>query len=321
MITVESHGAFGANGVGLERLPFPLSFNVAEAEGSWTVSGAAARAWELIDVLTRTANDTVVVLNLESNSLFDKDNRPWPPSRIAAQRGVACTARPVGDRAAGSMDLGEEFLMMRRDDLPRFLGGGWAPYELSLVDVPAGTTAERLDALELAVGAAVVAGEPVLPRLSGSRFWYSGHDDCYLTAESTDPAMPPALLARLLALLAGSALIGAGHSAPVEVPEPDEALPRRLIAESPHWVGSVREATGTTVTVGLSALSQPWRLGGQPPERLDYAATLDLTRGGWGLAAGAAGGEEAFQDCYHLLRADYVPAVVSADSCRRSTQS
>ncbi|MBD0669946.1 hypothetical protein [Streptomyces sp. CBMA156] len=288
MITVESHGAFGANRVGVERLPFPLSFSVGEAEGSWTVSGAAARAWELIDVFTRTANDTVVVLNLESNSLFDKDNRPWPPSRIAAQRGVDCTARAVGGRAPGSMDLGEELLMMRRDDLPRFLGGGWAPYELSLVDVPAGTTAAQLDALDLAVGAAVVAGEPVLPRLGGSRFWYSGHDDCYLMAESTDPAVPPALLARLLALLAGSALIGAGHAAPVEVPEPDEALPRRLIAESPHWVGSVRKVSGTTVTVGLSALPRPWRLGEQPPEQPGYAATLDLALGGWRLASGGS---------------------------------
>ncbi|MFE6871554.1 hypothetical protein ACFVFS_34015 [Kitasatospora sp. NPDC057692] len=32
----------------------------------------------------------------------------------------------------------------------------------------------------------------------------------------------------------------------------------------------------------------------------------------------ADGGEEAFKDCYHLLRGDYVPAVVAADSCRKA---
>ncbi|WP_380282192.1 hypothetical protein [Kitasatospora purpeofusca] len=35
---------------------------------------------------------------------------------------------------------------------------------------------------------------------------------------------------------------------------------------------------------------------------------------------GADGGEEAFKSCYHLLRDDYVPAVVAADSCRKATK-
>ncbi|MFD5437843.1 hypothetical protein ACFWJ4_37545 [Kitasatospora sp. NPDC127067] len=37
--------------------------------------------------------------------------------------------------------------------------------------------------------------------------------------------------------------------------------------------------------------------------------------------AGAAGGEDAFRTCYHLLRVDYVPATVAADACRRAPNS
>ncbi|WP_229929140.1 hypothetical protein [Kitasatospora xanthocidica] len=35
---------------------------------------------------------------------------------------------------------------------------------------------------------------------------------------------------------------------------------------------------------------------------------------------GAAGGKEAFQSCYHLLREDYVPAVIAGNACRKAAQ-
>lgn len=283
VIEVERHGAFNVNCVGLERLPFPLSFSVREAGGSWLVSAAAARAGELIDVLTRTANDMVVVVNLATNSFLNEDYQQWRPSLIAAEQGVDCTVHPVGAWASDSIELGEEFLVMHRDSLPRFLSSDWSPYELSLVDVPAGATPERLDELTLVIGTAT-GDEPVLPRLDGSRFWFSGHDDCYLAVESMDPAMPASVLGRLLALLAGSALIGADGASSVRVPEPDNALPEQLIRESPHWIGAVGTASVTMVTVKLSALSQRWRLGQDLPERADRVATLNLDHGVWHLA-------------------------------------
>ncbi|MFG2919719.1 hypothetical protein ACGF0D_43485 [Kitasatospora sp. NPDC048298] len=284
MIKVERHGAFNVNCVGLERLPFPMSFSVREAGGSWMISAAAARAGELIDVLTRTANDTVVV-NLATNSFLDEDYQQWRPSLIAAEQGVDCTVHPVGAWAADSIELGEEFLVMHRNSLPRFLSSGWSPYELSLVDVPAGATPGQLDELALVIGTAA-ADEPVLPRLDGSHFWFSGHDDCYLAVESTDPAMPSSVLGRLLALLAGSALIDASGASSVGVPEPADALPEQLIAESPHWMGAVGNASGTTVTLKLSPMSQRWRLGQQLPKQAGYTATLDLAHGMWHLTAG-----------------------------------
>ncbi|MER7585549.1 hypothetical protein [Kitasatospora sp. NPDC097691] len=31
-----------------------------------------------------------------------------------------------------------------------------------------------------------------------------------------------------------------------------------------------------------------------------------------------AGGQEAFEACYRILRSDYVPAVVAANACRKA---
>lgn len=72
--------------------------------------------------------------------------------------------------------------------------------------------------------------------VTGWCLWYSGHDDCYVWVESTDQGIGPAILARLLALLAGSALAKAG---PVEVTEPAGSLFEASIEESRHWMGVI----------------------------------------------------------------------------------
>ncbi|MBC3840860.1 hypothetical protein GXW82_12960 [Streptacidiphilus sp. 4-A2] len=61
MIEVRNDGAFSINSVGTDRLPFPLTFTAREADGSWQISASAARAGELIDLLSGSANDTVLV--------------------------------------------------------------------------------------------------------------------------------------------------------------------------------------------------------------------------------------------------------------------
>ncbi|MCX4791735.1 MULTISPECIES: hypothetical protein [unclassified Streptomyces] len=73
MIEVERNGAFNVNSVGMNRLPFPLSFTVREVDGSWQISASAAQASELIDVLSRSANDTILVVDLATNSFLHED--------------------------------------------------------------------------------------------------------------------------------------------------------------------------------------------------------------------------------------------------------
>ncbi|MFF7024837.1 hypothetical protein ACFY97_27990 [Streptomyces klenkii] len=280
MVEVGRDGAFNVNSVGMDHLPFPLSFSVCEAGRSWQISASAARASELIDVLSRSANDTVLVVDLATNSFLDEDFQQWRPSLIAAEQGIDFAVHSLGAWASDTLGLGEEILVMHRDCLPRFLDGSWSPYELSLVDVPMVPAPDQLDEIALAMGTAAF-DEPVLRHIEGSRFWYSGHDDCYLTVESTDPTMPALILSRLLALLAGSALVSADETSSVMIPEPDIATTDRLIRESPHWIGAVGATSGTLVTIHLSAMPQPWHLGQKPAAHVDYTATLDLIRGTW----------------------------------------
>ncbi|MCO1597709.1 hypothetical protein M8C17_21395 [Micromonospora sp. RHAY321] len=278
MVQVGPHGAFSVNSMGLDRAPFPLSFSVHEAMGCGIVYAAAAQAAELADVLMSTANGTFIVVGLETNSFLDDEYLPWRPSRIAAEQGVDCEVHSLDVLTSGVIGLSEEALVIRRDDLPRFLAG-WSPYELTLIDVPGTPTAERVDEIVLALGTAL-HGEPVLPALAGSRLWFSGHDDCYVAVESTDPVMPAAVLSRLLALLAGSALFDASA---VDVTDPDVETMESLIEESPHWIGVLGTRSDGSIAVDLSATSEPWRLGQSAPEQVDRTAIYDIAYGAWRL--------------------------------------
>jgi hypothetical protein len=280
MVVVGRHGAFSVNSVGLGGAPFPLSFSVREVNNSRVVDAAAAQAVELVDVLERAANDTIVVVDVATNSFLDEAYVQWRPSRIAAEQGVSCEVHPLGALAAGVVGLSEEVLVMRRDDLARFLAN-WSPYELTLIDVPGTPTPERLDEIALAIGTAT-NDEPVLPALVGSCLWFSGHDDCYAAVESTDRAMPAAVLGRLLALLVGSAL---GDDSSVDVPDADGAIVEALIEESRHWIGALSTMSENSVTVELSATSERWRLGQRLPERIDHTAVYDVALEVWRLAA------------------------------------
>ncbi|GLZ61354.1 hypothetical protein [Micromonospora sp. NBRC 107095] len=281
MVEVGPHGAFSVNGVGLNAAPFPLSFSVREVEGSWLVHATAAQAAELADVLMTAVNDTIMVAGLWTNSFLDEGFAEWPPSRIAAEQGVSFEAHQVGSLTSGVVGLSEEALLIRREQLPRFLAG-WYPYELTFVDVPGTPSAERVDEMIVTIGTATF-DEPVLPALAGSRLLFSGHDDCYVSVETTDPAVPAAVLGRLLALLVGSAL---ADTTAVEVTAPDVETVQRLIEESRHWVGELGPPTRGSVTVELHAM--PWRLGQSVPKQGDRRMVYDVASRVWRLTGAVA---------------------------------
>ncbi|RAN96817.1 hypothetical protein GAR05_03880 [Micromonospora saelicesensis] len=277
-VEVGPHGAFSANSVGLDRAPFPLSFSVRETGGSWMVTATAAQAAELADVLMLAGNDTIMVVGLETNSFLDEEYQQWRPSRIAAEQGVSFEVHQVAALAAGVVGLSEEAVLIRREQLPRFLAG-WYPYNLTLVDVPATPSAAQVDEMIVVIGAATY-DEPVLPALAGSRLLFSGHDDCYVAVETTDRAVPAAVLGRLLALLVGSALV---NTTVVEVTAPDVETVQRLIEESRHWIGELGTATPGWVTVDLHATSESWRLGQSVPKKVDRRMVYDVANRAWRL--------------------------------------
>ncbi|BCJ68375.1 hypothetical protein [Polymorphospora rubra] len=281
MVTVRPDGAFSVNSVGLDRAPFPLSFSLAEGAGHWVVHATAAQAAELADVLAHAAKDTIVVVDVATNSFLDEEYVQWRPSRIAAAQGTTCASHQLGALATGVVGLGDEMLVMRCDELTGFLDG-WSPYELALVGVPNRPNGDQLDELALAVGTAR-HDRPVLPTLPGCRLWYSGHDDCYVRVESSDLGPCLAVLGRLLTLLAGSALVV--DAVPVEVAEPADTLVETLVAESRQWIGRLGDVSRNAVTVSLSATSEPWRLAQPLPDRVDRTAVYDVVGATWRLTA------------------------------------
>ncbi|WP_308193476.1 hypothetical protein [Micromonospora alfalfae] len=275
-VEIRPDGAFSVNSVGLDGAPFPLSFNVCEKGGSWMVTATAAKAAELADVLMFAGNDTIMVVGLDTNSFLDEDYQQWRPSRIAAEQGVSFEVHQVGALTAGVVGLSEEALLIGREQLPRFLAG-WYPYELTLVDVPGTPSAARVDEMIVVIGTATY-DKPVLPALAGSRLLFSGHDDCYVVVETTDRAVPAAVLGRLLALLVGSALV---DTTVVAVTTPDVETVQRLIEQSRHWVGELGAATPGSVTVDLHATSESWRLGQPVPKQVDRRMVYDVASRAW----------------------------------------
>jgi hypothetical protein len=273
---VDQFNAFGVNSIGLERRPFPLSISRVAVDDVWVVDATAARAYELIDILAADADRAALVLNVDQTSWLDDNYQPWPLRRIAQQQHVpaaACDIRWASPDPAVDNDL----LVMSWSDLPRLLDG-WSPYNIDLFDQP--RPPDTIDDLVLTVSTRRI-DDYLLARLPGSTVYYSGHDDCYIHIQTTDPTLPSRLFARLLATLAGSALLDA-RTESVVVPHPDPHLTADLLRQGNHWIGIVVDSRpGSTVTIGLTPRDRPWRLGDHIHTAPSYLITLGLQNGAW----------------------------------------
>ncbi|GAA2714306.1 hypothetical protein [Actinoplanes palleronii] len=272
-VEVQIHVAFATNCVGSPGNPFPLSFSVRESAGCFSVQATAARASELADLLIPAGVDTVLVADLHTNSWLTNDIKPWTPAGIAAIRATPCTVHDFSGLA--TMGLSAEGLVMTPASLLQLLDGGWTPYQTTVVGMPGSPSADRLDEIGLALGTAR-HDRPILPTLPGCTLHYTGHDDCYVTVESTDPAVAPAVLGRLLALLVGSPLT---EEEPVVVQHPPDVMIAALLAESPDWIGHL----AGDHTVHLAVTTGPWRLADPIPDRVDRVAVYSPTDGTWHL--------------------------------------
>ncbi|MET8546950.1 hypothetical protein ABZW03_41040 [Kitasatospora sp. NPDC004799] len=84
-------------------------------------------------------------------------------------------------------------------------------------------------------------------------------------------------------------------------------------------------ATGCTLALALGGLVAVAPTASASPQGCFYYVLENVPNADQELVedacrTGAAGGEEAFRACYHLLREDYVPAVVAANACRRAAE-
>lgn len=274
-VRVDRFNAFCVNQVGLDGPGFPLSISVEATDGLWAATGTAVRAFDLVDVLAASAYDIAVVLNIGHNWFGDGDD-PIRPREIARRQGVRAHAHDI-TWATFSGHYPSDLLMLRWRDLDRLLDG-WSCYDIDIIDVDDWLWDAEVDELVLAVNTR--RGDAgLLRQLPRSRVVYGGHDDCYFQVESVDATLPARLLTRLLALLAGSALLGSDR-AEVTVAEPDWALAERLLHHSRHWVGRVVDhRPGRMARLGLAPAA--WRLGEPIATGMSSTVVFDLTTGAW----------------------------------------
>lgn len=276
MIEVDRFGAFTVNRVGLAGAAFPLSITVSEAAGVWTARGTAIRAVDVVDTLVASAGLFAAVLNLGQSAWFGDGLVPLAAGEIAARQGVAADVHDIswsGPRRAYRIDL----LALPWADLGR-LFADWSLYQVDIVDLGDDLAGFSADELALTAG---ISGrdQDRLQRLGGARVWYTGHDDCYFQVDSTDQQLPARLLARLLALLAGSTMLD-DQTPGVLLSEPATQLAAELLAVSCQWTATpAAAAPGEPVTIKLAA--DCWQPGRPLPGEVVAAVMFDLSSGHW----------------------------------------
>ncbi|MCI4066924.1 hypothetical protein MRQ36_31930 [Micromonospora sp. R77] len=285
-VRIDRSAAFHVNALGVRCDPFPLTFSLTTAGELRTIAATAAGATELSDVLAALGQAYAVVLNVGTNSFLDDDLQQWPLSRIAREQGVDAVAYDI--RWAASRYWSDDLLVLPWAELDRLLAG-WSSYDIEILDAPGPLSPGTADEVALAVNSQDLT-TAMVPAVPGATLYYSGHDDCYVHLETTDPTAPLRVLTRLLALKAGAVLLAEDeHVGTVTVVEPPADLVTGLLARSDHWLGSVARTSPTGVTVSLAVRDRSWRLGDPVPELLPYRLTLDVPRGTWVAAESGPG--------------------------------
>ncbi|MEU8081002.1 hypothetical protein AB0B31_36810 [Catellatospora citrea] len=286
-VRVDRSAAFRANGVWSREgtLPFPLSFHTTSTGGVHSVHATAASISELVELLAAHARGHAVVLNVSTNDWLDDDYQQLPLGQIAEEQGVAADVYDI--RWAATRHMSDDLLVMPWSRMPRFLDG-WYPYDIEILDVAGPLTSAEVEELVLTVNTHAVGKAPILPVLADASLWFSGHDDCYFSLETTSADLAPLLLARLLAAQAGAALIvaadpeGTREDAVVMVPQPPTALAVELLGIGGDWVGKVAQVqAGERVTLALGTTNAHWRVSHPLPDVMSHELTLDVVAGRW----------------------------------------
>ncbi|SDM75506.1 hypothetical protein [Allokutzneria albata] len=257
-VRIDQWNAFDVKRAGIDSAAFPLSIEVVppRTDGVWTVHGTATTVYDIVDALPWAEH--VALLNVGQNSWLDEDLRSLRPNEIAEEQDVPAIAHDIGEAAP--------LLVLARADLRRFFAD-WTLYGVDIVDWDGEITAEAV--------AEAVAGRTC----RGTHL--HGDDDCYVSVRSQDCSVPPRVFARLMALLAASAL---GIEDGGTITEPPWELCGRLLDRSPFWTGRVTSTGQYSVEIGLAP--QGWRPNAPGPRAFPVAVVLDRVTGTWNGAGG-----------------------------------
>ena len=274
-LRVRQGGAFSVNRVGGSEALFPLAFNVTETAGVFVMSGAAAQACELMDLITAAAQEWLLILDVGHHD-YEPGGGQASLAAVAAEAGVRATVHDIRWATLTPSLPADELAVVARDDLARLLDD-LPLYNIQLLDTAGEPGDDELEQLVLAARTAAADGPPLLASLPGSRLRFDGHDDCYFWVETRDPALPARLMARVLGLLAGTALLDGRDD--VVVTEPPGDLIGSLLAESGQWTGAVTSRSESALTIGLEP--ERWRLGDEVAAHPARVLTYAVPSGTW----------------------------------------
>ncbi|MDQ6614740.1 MAG: hypothetical protein M3083_08345 [Actinomycetota bacterium] len=277
-VEADRFNPFGVNRVGLNGPGFPLSIDVTFQRAMWTAHGTALRAKDLAALVVRLSGPVVLVFNIGHTAWSGEDGALLAAGEIANRQQVPAEVHDMRWAALAPQSTGLEVLVMAASDIPAFFAD-WSLYDVDLLDLPEKPTVDELDEIVLAVNTWRPTDPPVLCSLDKPTVYFGGHDDCYFYVESRSPRLPQLILCRLLALLAGAALIEGEDAA--EIPEPGEDFAANLLSLSKVWVGRTSSPDGDELRIDLSP--RGWRLGQPIPYEPSQVAILNLSAGEWTL--------------------------------------
>jgi hypothetical protein len=277
-VRVDRFNPFEVNRVGENGPGFPLSIEVQRRGAVWTATGTALRAEDMAPLLVSLGGPVALIFNVGHADWFDDQGSVIPSGAIAKRQGVDAEVHDIRWTSLSRGSPPADLLVVATSDLDRFFDG-WSPYDVDVVDLPTRPTREAVEEVVLVVNTFGAGEPPVLSSVKGASTYFSGHDDCYFYAESRTNRIPQMILCRLLALLAGSALLR-GQTY-VDVPEPSLDLAAELLSLSDRWVGLATLRPGGDVTVDLSPAG--WRLGQPIPQSPTVVAVLDAFSGAWSI--------------------------------------
>ena len=246
------------------------------------MSGTALRAFDISAALATVVPPVSVVLNVGQSTYLDDEMRPLSDAVIAERQGVNVIEIRHASWAMERGYRGDLLVMDSSRLLPFF--AGWSPYNVDVLSLRSRPSHGEIDEVALAVNTRQRGDPPLLKSLAQAETYVGGHDDCYFYIEARERRSLTLIWRRLLALLAGSYLLGASET--IEVSEPEDAIVNELVARADTWIGDAAVAETGTVAIDLTV--GEWRLGQSVPHDPTFALKYTQQGAQWTLHPSAS---------------------------------
>jgi hypothetical protein len=244
---------------------FPLSLKVTRTAGITRASMCAQRVIDCADLIAASSTGHLAVFGLEQYSVFDEvKDVPLPLAGLARRAGAPVTA------------IDEDTIVIPAGQLSPLLNMFFHA-SLTMFDLPPDWEENALIRGVLACRNHDWSGDaPLLPELTGSRFYAASYDDCYMMVESLDTRLSRQIFARMLELYT-TAVLGKTDIGAV----PDELVD--AFWREDFGLTVLRESVEVTPTgLRIGVARKPFNFKDDEAYPVDFYLTYDAVNRAWG---------------------------------------